>query len=122
MIDLAFDARRTDLGGFEVGRILPFARRRMVVPYLLQGRLHHRDRRGVGAVIRPREVNAMTAGRGVTHSERTDPDVRGAEPPTPRAAPASPQRPPASGGPAAPRPNPYRSAICSRMRLGSLSR
>ncbi|WP_374579153.1 pirin family protein, partial [Phenylobacterium sp.] len=34
MIDLVIDQRRRDLGGFEVGRVLPFARRRMVGPFI----------------------------------------------------------------------------------------
>jgi len=34
MMDLLIDARRRDLGGFEVGRVLPDARRRMVGPFI----------------------------------------------------------------------------------------
>ncbi|WP_040637846.1 pirin family protein [Microvirga lotononidis] len=34
MLDLVIDARRKDLGGFEVGRVLPFMRRRMVGPFI----------------------------------------------------------------------------------------
>jgi redox-sensitive bicupin YhaK (pirin superfamily) len=34
MIDLVIDQRRRDLGGFEVGRVLPFAKRRMVGPFV----------------------------------------------------------------------------------------
>src|SRR6266436_2577350 len=34
MIDLVIDQRRRDLGGFEVGRVLPFAKRRMVGPFI----------------------------------------------------------------------------------------
>ena len=33
MIELVIDGQRKDLGGFEVGRILPFAKRRMVGPF-----------------------------------------------------------------------------------------
>jgi hypothetical protein len=105
MIDLVIDARRKDLGGFEVGRILPFAKRRMVGPfifldhmgpadfapgrgidvrphphiglstvtYLFEGEILHRDNLGSTQAIRPGEVNWMTAGRGIVHSERTDP-------------------------------------------------
>jgi redox-sensitive bicupin YhaK (pirin superfamily) len=96
--------RRKDLGGFEVGRVLPFAQRRMVGPfvffdhmgpvdfppgisrsvdvrphphiglstvtYLFSGEITHRDSLGVEQAIRPGEVNWMTAGRGITHSER----------------------------------------------------
>lgn len=106
MIDLVIDQRRKDLGGFEVGRVLPFAARRMVGPfiffdhmgpaafrpgfprtvdvrphphiglstvtYLFEGEITHRDSVGVTQDIRPGEVNWMTAGRGITHSERFD--------------------------------------------------
>jgi redox-sensitive bicupin YhaK (pirin superfamily) len=34
MLDLVIGARRKDLGGFEVGRVLPFMRRRMVGPFI----------------------------------------------------------------------------------------
>jgi redox-sensitive bicupin YhaK (pirin superfamily) len=34
MPDLVIDQRRRDLGGFEVGRVLPFAQRRMVGPFI----------------------------------------------------------------------------------------
>jgi redox-sensitive bicupin YhaK (pirin superfamily) len=34
MIELVIDQRRRDLGGFEVGRVLPFAKRRMVGPFV----------------------------------------------------------------------------------------
>lgn len=104
MIELVIDQRRRDLGGFEVGRVLPFAQRRMVGPfiffdhigpvtfpvgipksvdvrphphiglstvtYLYAGEMMHRDSLGVVQAIRPGAVNWMTAGRGVTHSER----------------------------------------------------
>jgi hypothetical protein len=97
-------ARRRDLGGFEVGRVLPAAGRRMVGPfiffdhigpatlapplprgmdvrphphiglstvtYLFEGEMTHRDSLGCEQVIRPAEVNWMTAGRGISHSER----------------------------------------------------
>ena len=106
MIDLVIEARRKDLGGgLEVGRVLPFARRRMVGPfifldhmgpadfmpgqgiavrphphiglatvtYLFTGEIMHRDSLGSTQPIRPGEVNWMTAGRGIVHSERTEP-------------------------------------------------
>jgi redox-sensitive bicupin YhaK (pirin superfamily) len=106
MIDLVIDARRRDLGGFEVGRVLPSVRRRMVGPfvffdhmgprdfapgfprdvdvrphphiglstvtYLFEGQITHRDSVGSEIDILPGEMNWMTAGRGVTHSERFD--------------------------------------------------
>ena len=34
MIELVIDQRRRDLGGFEVGRVLPSAKRRMVGPFV----------------------------------------------------------------------------------------
>ena len=111
MLDLIIDSRRTDLGdGLEVGRVLPFARRRMVGPfvfldhmgpadfqpghgvnvrphphiglstvtYLFDGEILHRDSAGFTQAIRPGEVNWMIAGRGIVHSERTDPERRSA--------------------------------------------
>ena len=39
MIDLVIDQRRRDLGGFEVGRVLPFAKRRMVGPFIFLDRM-----------------------------------------------------------------------------------
>jgi redox-sensitive bicupin YhaK (pirin superfamily) len=103
-IDFVIEQRRRDLGGFEVGRVLPFAQRRMVGPfiffdhmgpthfakgiprsvdvrphphiglstvtYLFDGEIMHRDSLASEQPIRPGEVNWMTAGRGITHSER----------------------------------------------------
>ena len=46
------------------------------VTYLFDGEIHHRDSLGVSQKIRPGEVNWMTAGRGIVHSERTAPDHR----------------------------------------------
>jgi redox-sensitive bicupin YhaK (pirin superfamily) len=34
MLEMVIDQRRRDLGGFEVGRVLPFAKRRMVGPFV----------------------------------------------------------------------------------------
>ena len=108
MIELVIEGRRRDLGGFEVGRVLPFPTHRMVGPfiffdhmgpasfapgagldvrphphiglstvtYLLQGEIVHRDSLGVKETIRPGEVNWMTAGRGISHSERFDGPIR----------------------------------------------
>src|SRR3954466_1393499 len=45
------------------------------VTYLFEGSMHHRDSLGSDIVITPGEVNWMTAGKGITHSERTDPEV-----------------------------------------------
>jgi redox-sensitive bicupin YhaK (pirin superfamily) len=103
MIEIV-EARRRSLGGFEVGRVLPHLRRRMVGPfvfldhmgpvtfpagiprevdvrphphiglstlsYLFAGEMTHRDSLGSLQAVRPGEVNWMTAGRGITHSER----------------------------------------------------
>ena len=104
MIELVIDQRRKDLGGFEVGRVLPWAKRRMIGPfvffdhlgpaefaaglsrkvdvrphphiglstitYLFSGEIMHRDSVGSVQPIRAGEVNWMTAGSGITHSER----------------------------------------------------
>src|SRR6266516_3488810 len=40
------------------------------VSYLFGGQVTHRDSLGVEQVIRPGEVNWMTAGKGIAHSER----------------------------------------------------
>ncbi|MBS3998518.1 MAG: pirin family protein [Hydrogenophaga sp.] len=110
MLDMVINARAADLGhGLQVRRVLPFAKRRQVGPfvfldhagpvplpaeysraadvrphphiglstvsYLLSGQITHRDSLGTVQIIRPGEVNWMTAGRGISHSERfTYPD------------------------------------------------
>src|SRR5213595_616344 len=40
------------------------------VSYLFGGQVTHRDSLGVEQIIKPGEVNWMTAGRGIAHSER----------------------------------------------------
>jgi redox-sensitive bicupin YhaK (pirin superfamily) len=40
------------------------------ISYLFGGQVTHRDSLGVEQIIRPGEVNWMTAGRGIAHSER----------------------------------------------------
>ncbi|MGB5807504.1 pirin family protein [Castellaniella sp.] len=104
---LLIDRRTHDLGGgFIVGRVLPYRKRRMVGPfiffdhmgpldvmrgapreldvrphphiglstvtYLYSGTITHRDSLGSNQEIRPGEVNWMTAGSGITHSERLE--------------------------------------------------
>lgn len=46
------------------------------VTYLFEGEILHRDSLGSAQPIRPGELNWMTAGRGIVHSERTDPATR----------------------------------------------
>lgn len=107
-IDTIIVPRARDLGGFEVRRALPHARRQMVGPfiffdqmgpaefltgqgidvrphphiglgtvtYLYKGRLHHRDSLGTDQWIEPGALNWMKAGYGITHSERTDGEMR----------------------------------------------
>ena len=110
MLETVISARRRDLGGFEVRRVLPYASRRMVGPfvffdhmgpavfaagaprsadvrphphiglstltYLFSGEIRHRDSTGVEQGIRPGEVNWMTAGSGISHSERFEGPMR----------------------------------------------
>ncbi|MEM7259801.1 MAG: pirin family protein [Pseudomonadota bacterium] len=46
------------------------------VTYLFSGEFQHRDSLGTNQMIYPGEVNWMTAGRAITHSERTSPETR----------------------------------------------
>ncbi|MCC6780670.1 MAG: pirin family protein [Hyphomicrobiales bacterium] len=46
------------------------------VTFLFDGEIMHRDSLGTAAPIRPGEVNWMSAGHGIVHSERTAPEHR----------------------------------------------
>ena len=46
------------------------------VTYLFRGEIFHRDSLGTFEPIRPGELNWMTAGQGITHSERASPEAR----------------------------------------------
>lgn len=50
------------------------------VTYLFEGAFLHRDSLGTIQPIAPGDVNWMTAGRGIVHSERTPPEARPAGP------------------------------------------
>lgn len=109
-IELMVIPNAKDIGGFEVRRALPTAKRRLVGPfiffdrmgpailraghaldvrphphiglstvtYLFDGKIRHRDSLGTEMVIAPGDINLMTAGRGIVHSERTPEELRGA--------------------------------------------
>jgi hypothetical protein len=40
-----------------------------ILTYLLRGRLEHKDSMGNGTIIRRDEIQIMSAGKGITHSE-----------------------------------------------------
>ncbi|BBG03672.1 MULTISPECIES: pirin family protein [Pseudonocardia] len=45
------------------------------VSWLFEGEIEHRDTTGAHAIIRPGELNLMTAGSGIAHSEYSTPDT-----------------------------------------------
>lgn len=45
------------------------------VSWLFSGEIEHRDSAGFKALVRPGEVNLMTAGRGISHSEYSSPST-----------------------------------------------
>jgi len=40
-----------------------------IITYIVEGELQHKDSMGNGSIIRPGEIQRMTAGRGIKHSE-----------------------------------------------------
>jgi quercetin 2,3-dioxygenase len=44
-----------------------------IITYVINGELSHKDSMGNGETIRPNEVQRMTAGTGITHSEYSSP-------------------------------------------------
>lgn len=104
------EPRMVSLGGPQVHRLLPYAKKRMVGPfiffdyfpsaqfgadfegltvrphphiglstlsYLLEGQVLHHDSLGNKQLLSPGDVNWMTAGSGISHSERTPEHLRG---------------------------------------------
>ncbi|GAB19838.1 hypothetical protein GOEFS_096_00150 [Gordonia effusa NBRC 100432] len=45
------------------------------VSWLFSGEIEHRDTNGVHAMVRPGELNLMTAGRGIAHTEVSTPET-----------------------------------------------
>lgn len=99
MAAIRIGAREHHMGGMRIGRVLPYRHCRAVGPFVLldhmgpvdaavevpphphiglstltwlfEGRLRHRDSLGNDQWIYPGDVNWMTAGQGIVHSERS---------------------------------------------------
>ena len=65
--------RVADVGGMNVARHPHTGLQ--TVSWLFTGEIEHRDSAGFHALVRPGEVNLMTAGRGISHSEISTPDT-----------------------------------------------
>ncbi|MNK07459.1 Quercetin 2,3-dioxygenase [compost metagenome] len=107
IIPYKIPARSVNVGGAQIWRLLPYAKKRMVGPfiffdhfphthfpagqgmdvrphphiglstlsYLLEGQVLHHDSLGNKQLLTPGDVNWMTAGRGISHSERMPQDL-----------------------------------------------
>jgi redox-sensitive bicupin YhaK (pirin superfamily) len=105
---LHIPARLVNVGGTQISRLLPYAKKRMVGPfiffdhmphshfpagegmdvrphphiglstlsYLLEGQVLHHDSLGNKQLLRPGDVNWMTAGQGIAHSERMPEELK----------------------------------------------
>lgn len=107
-LNVLIQGRPNELAGLPIQRVLPFAKKREVGPfvfldrmgpqsfsagqgvdilphphiglstltYLFEGQFLHQDSLGSYQVIQPGEVNWMTSGKGIVHSERSPQEIR----------------------------------------------